>query len=124
MKNCSLSAVVKQDPCNPEPCGVNADCLVVGDGSRYDCRCYPNYFGNPFIECKPECTINTDCPKYLQCINQQCKDPCPGTCGFNALCETVNHNPMCDCPRGLEGDPRVACRQREYPTRQLHPCIY
>ncbi|KAF2350556.1 EGF-like domain [Trinorchestia longiramus] len=108
---CALAPVADIDPCNPDPCGINALCHVIGT-TDYDCKCPPNYFGNPFIECGPECTANSDCPRYLQCINLKCEDPCPGTCGFNALCETVNHYPMCDCPRGLEGDPKVACRKR------------
>lgn len=36
-------------------------------------------------------------------------DPCPGTCGANALCIVANHNPICSCPAGLTGDPFVHC---------------
>ncbi|XP_047739044.1 uncharacterized protein LOC108675679 isoform X2 [Hyalella azteca] len=111
---CSPRPVADISPCHPDPCGTNALCHVV-DVTSYDCRCPPDYYGNPFVECGPECTVNSDCPQYLQCINQKCDNPCPGACGFNAICETVNHQPMCDCPRGLEGDPKVACRTPAVP---------
>lgn len=36
-------------------------------------------------------------------------DPCPGTCGLGARCVVINHNPICSCPPGQEGDPFNKC---------------
>ena len=108
-----MLSVKESTPCNPDPCGINADCTPIGT-ERFDCTCIPGYFGNPYAECRPECTINSDCPKYLACVNQKCVDPCPGSCGINALCNVVNHDPYCSCPRGYSGDAFVECRIREY----------
>jgi len=34
------------------------------------------------------------------CIQQKCKDPCPGVCGSNARCSVYNHVPTCTCIEG------------------------
>ena len=34
--------------CDPNPCGINADCSVRG---RAVCKCRPNYEGDPFVRC-------------------------------------------------------------------------
>lgn len=96
---------MNEDPCNPSPCGPNAQC----DGGS--CTCLPDYFGDPYSYCRPECTMNSDCSRVKSCANQHCIDPCPGTCGSNARCDVVNHIPMCSCPAGTTGDPFTRCRQ-------------
>lgn len=97
------------DPCREGTCSVNAKCRV--EGTRGICTCIDGYFGNPYQECKPECLLSSDCPQYLACIKQKCADPCPGTCGINAFCEVVNHNPVCSCPRTMTGDPFSRCQE-------------
>ena len=97
------------DPCNPSPCGINAECR--DRNSAASCSCLPGLSGNPYIECKPECTINSECPDNLACIQQKCKDPCPGVCGQNAYCKVRNHNPSCICNSGFSGDPFTSCRR-------------
>ena len=92
------------DPCNPSPCGPNAQCI----GGV--CTCLPNYSGDPYSNCRPECTMNAECPRNRACNNQRCVDPCPGTCGPGAQCDVVNHIPTCSCPQGTTGDPFVSCR--------------
>lgn len=95
------------NPCNPSPCGANAICKERnGAGS---CTCIPEYFGDPYSGCRPECVINTDCPRDKACINNKCKNPCPGTCGLNAECIVANHAPSCSCLVGYTGNPAVAC---------------
>lgn len=42
-------------------------------------------------------------------MNERCKDPCPGSCGNNALCNVVNHSPVCSCSHGFTGDPFSGC---------------
>lgn len=92
------------DPCNPSPCGPNAQCR---DGI---CTCLPEYQGDPYSGCRPECTMNSDCARVKSCINQKCRDPCPGTCGQGARCDVINHVPSCTCPEGYTGDPFTYCR--------------
>lgn len=53
--------------------------------------------------------MNSECNSNLACINQKCRDPCPGTCGRNAQCKVVHHSPICSCGSGLTGDPFVYC---------------
>lgn len=57
--------------------------------------------------------VSADCSQNKACINLRCKDPCPGTCGINARCQIVNHNPICSCPANYVGDPFVRCIQEE-----------
>lgn len=90
--------------CSPSPCGANAVCQ---DGGI--CTCLPEYQGDPYYACKPECVLNNDCPRDRACINNKCGDPCIGTCGSDAICETINHIPMCSCPSGYNGSPFHYC---------------
>lgn len=59
--------------------------------------------------CRPECVLNNECPQNKACIRNKCMDPCPGTCGQNALCEVYNHIPMCRCPQGMSGNAFTQC---------------
>lgn len=63
--------------------------------------------------CKPECEVSSECAQNKACINKKCVDPCPGTCGENAFCKVVNHNPICSCARGFTGDPFTGCIREE-----------
>lgn len=94
-------------PCNPSPCGANAKCEERnGAGS---CQCLEEFYGNPYEGCRPECVLNTDCSSNKACIQNKCKDPCPGTCTQNAVCQVVNHRPLCTCLDGYSGDPYRSC---------------
>ena len=95
------------DPCNPSPCGQNAICTARARAGA--CQCIPEYFGDPYVACRPECTTNPDCPASLACVSLHCVDPCPGVCGINARCRVVNHAPTCTCNPGYRGDPFTAC---------------
>ena len=44
------------EPCNPSPCGRNAECSQLGGAAS--CRCVGDYTGNPYIECRPECVVS------------------------------------------------------------------
>ena len=96
-------------PCNPSPCGVNAECREQNNAAA--CSCIRDYQGNPYIECKPECVSNSDCARHLVCLNQKCVDPCKGLCGDRATCSVNNHIPLCTCYPGFTGDAFVACRR-------------
>lgn len=98
--------------CQPSPCGPNSQCREVNGHAV--CVCIQGYIGNP-PNCRPECAISSDCKLNLACSNQKCIDPCPGTCGLNAQCLVVNHNPICTCFSGYTGDPFTVCQQiRKY----------
>ena len=104
------------DPCDPGPCGTNADCRI--HLQRAICSCIPEHFGNPYVACRPECVVDTECARNKACINNKCGDPCPGSCGTRALCDVVNHKAMCVCPEGYVGDPFLACRP--IPCKHVH----
>ena len=97
-----------QTPCIPTPCGQNAVCSERNRAAA--CQCIPEYFGDPYVACRPECVVNSDCPSNKACQRNKCIDPCPGTCGINAQCNVRNHIAMCSCIAGYEGDPFVSCR--------------
>ena len=98
------------EPCHPSPCGINAECSEQRGAAS--CRCILDYTGNPYVECKPECTTNSECPNDKACVNNKCKDPCPGVCGIHATCRVTNHLPQCTCDPGYTGNPFVSCRRQ------------
>ena len=70
---------VRENPC--DKCGPYSECREIS--GTFVCKCQDGYIGAPPY-CKPECTINSDCPSHLACINRKCADPCTNMCGFNA----------------------------------------
>lgn len=106
-------------PCSPSPCGANAICRE-RDGAG-SCQCLPEYFGNPYDGCRPECMLDSDCGSNRACLQQKCQDPCPGTCGQNAACQVINHLPSCNCLPGYIGDPYQLCT-RPVERKQSHTC--
>ena len=106
----------RPDPCNPSPCGQNALCTNRNGAAA--CTCIQDYFGDPYVACRPECTINADCPSTKACRNLHCIDPCPGLCGVNAQCRVINHIATCTCDEGYFGDPFTTCSLR--PIRKYH----
>lgn len=104
------------DPCLPSPCGPNSQCRAVGDSPS--CSCLLTYIGAP-PNCRPECVINADCPSTQACINEKCRDPCPGACGFAALCSVIRHAANCQCPPGYTGNPFSYCQPEPPPKSKL-----
>ena len=96
----------KTHPCSLSPCGPNSQCREIN--RQAVCACLPEFLGQP-PGCRPECTINSECSSTKACINRKCTNPCPGTCGLNAQCETINHRPICSCQAGYTGDPFSNC---------------
>uniref|UniRef100_A0A182VD83 EGF-like domain-containing protein n=1 Tax=Anopheles merus TaxID=30066 RepID=A0A182VD83_ANOME len=72
--------------------------------------------------CRPECETDQDCPSNRACFNQKCRDPCVGSCGYNAQCSTRNHRPECYCVDGFEGDPYSGCNPVEIEHTPIDPC--
>lgn len=98
---------VTQNVCQPSPCGSNSICREIN--GQAVCACLAGYIDSP-PTCRPECVIDSECSQATACLNQKCKDPCPGTCGINAKCTTVNHNPICICLPRYTGDPFLRCQ--------------
>ena len=110
-----------ENPCSPDPCGPFATCRP--DSGRPACSCQPGYFGAP-PNCRPECLLSSDCGLSQACVRQKCVDPCPGTCGTNAECKVVNHNPICSCPARFTGDPFINCVREPEVWRLGVDCWY
>jgi hypothetical protein len=106
-------------PCSPSPCGANAQCREQNGAGA--CTCLQDYIGNPYEGCRPECVLNSDCPYNKACIKNKCQDPCPGTCGQNAICQVVNHLPSCTCNPGYTGDPFRYCNLPPPERKTLKP---
>ena len=111
--------VTTTNPCQPSPCGANSQCKDINGGPS--CSCLPEFVGSP-PNCKPECVSNSECPTHLACINQKCKDPCPGTCGRNAECRVVSHTPNCICLPGYTGNPFGQCELPPPIQETISPC--
>lgn len=115
---CFVAPILREpeNPCIPTPCGPNSQCRVIG--SQAACSCLPNYVGQS-PNCRPECTISAECPSNLACIYEKCSDPCPGSCGVNARCSVINHNAVCTCVIGYEGDPTIQCSSIPPPCKRM-----
>lgn len=53
--------------------------------------------------------MNSDCESDKACIKEKCVNPCPGSCGLNAVCDVSNHIPICACPESFTGNPFSNC---------------
>lgn len=109
------------DPCIPSPCGPYSICRA--NGNIPACSCLTNYIGKS-PNCRPECTLNAECPSNLACINEKCSDPCLGSCGVNSVCTVVKHNPVCQCKSGYSGDPFSVCNEVQYSKKLLSTLNY
>lgn len=112
----SPPALVLYNPCVPSPCGPNAECRDAN--GIPSCSCSPNYIGSP-PNCRPECTVNSDCSPSQACMREKCRDPCPGSCGILAQCTVMNHVPVCNCIEGYTGDPFNNCYPRPPPRKTI-----
>lgn len=70
-----------REPCNPSPCGSNGLCRIANGAAV--CACQTGMIGTP-PQCRPECVVSAECALQYACLNQKCRDPCPGTCGSNS----------------------------------------
>lgn len=95
-----------KNPCLPSPCGPNSICQEIGNVPS--CACMSSYIGSP-PNCRPECSINAECSTTKACIQQKCRDPCPGSCGISSICTVSRHTPICTCPDGYSGDAFTLC---------------
>ncbi|KAK0080812.1 hypothetical protein PV325_013287 [Microctonus aethiopoides] len=105
---------VCRNPC-PGSCGIDASCHVINH--TLSCICPDCYEGDAYEQCTPlqkkqKCKENKDCSKIHQCINKECNNPCPGSCGIEALCYVTNQTISCECPRCYGGNPYEKCATR------------
>lgn len=98
-----------EKPCSTAVCGPNSQCREINNQAV--CSCLPTYLGIP-PACRPECVVNAECSQNQACMQQKCVNPCVGACGFRAICEVINHKPVCACPATHSGDPFVECTFR------------
>lgn len=106
----TVQATPIETPCTPSPCGFNSQCRELDHHAV--CSCLPDMIGAP-PNCRPECLVSSECGLDKSCINQKCKNPCEGVCGLHARCQVVNHNAICSCELGYNGDPFVRCIKEE-----------
>ena len=102
--------VEEPTPCDPNPCGDNAYCTP--NGRVGSCICNRGYYGDADVSCRPECVTNSDCrDRKKACVDSKCVNPCKqkNPCGINAVCNVVNHGPICNCLHGYNGDPNKEC---------------
>lgn len=110
-----------KDPCVPSPCGPNSFCQVINQVPS--CSCMDNYIGTP-PNCRPECSINSDCPSNKACINNKCGDPCLGSCGLQTECHVYQHAAICSCLEGYTGNPFQSCHVKDKIGEDLHLVKY
>lgn len=107
-------AKVEPRPCSLSPCGPNSQCME--RNGQAVCTCLREFVGSP-PNCRPECTINSECATRLACINQKCQDPCLNRCGQGATCRVQNHSPICSCPVRTTGDAFTRCFPEIEPSK-------
>lgn len=101
---------ITNSPCNPSPCGPFSVCRET-KRKHATCLCKDGYIGSPPF-CRPDCLLNSDCISSQGCIRQRCQNPCPGFCGLNAKCTVLNHDAICACNDGFEGNPYRFCKKK------------
>ena len=106
-----------QNPCTTiHPCLEPSECQVLPSlpVRTMLCICPSGYISTGSGTCAPtvpligrECTYDSDCVPEKSCINAVCRDPC--ACGLNAVCNVINHKPICTCAVGYDGNPETEC---------------
>lgn len=107
-----------ENPCTSSPCGPNSECHVINNAAS--CSCVPDFQGTPPY-CRPECILDAECSLNQICYRSKCKDPCPGLCGVNAICQTRNHVSSCICSDSYTGNPYNFCER--IPLKIEHPPV-
>lgn len=98
------------NPCKAG-CGINAECHVINHIAT--CNCIKDHIGNALVKCSSvqtkTCILSSECGLDMACIDQQCVNPCIGSCASKADCRVEFHTPICSCPNGYSGDPFIEC---------------
>lgn len=112
------------EACRIDRCGVNAICT--SRNHQAICSCAPGYTGNAHYECTnvpkgvievipPECYTDRECVLDKVCRNERCVNPCTydSPCAPTAFCSVRNHQAICKCPNGYDGNPAIDCIARK-----------
>lgn len=106
-ESCQGGSCVKV--CLRVECGPESRC--VARAHKHTCECVEGARKDPWSGCRRvECVTDSECPTRLACRSGSCQNPCPGACAPDALCSVVRHSPVCECPRGTEGNPKIKCQ--------------
>lgn len=110
------------NPCiDSNPCSRTAECMALNH--KAVCSCPTGMIGDPFINCykehdvsTPECVSDYECDVNKACVRQTCVNPCAESnpCSGNADCRVSYHRPLCYCPPGWGGDPKIQCYKRKF----------
>ena len=95
---CSQQACVeKPDPCDPNPCGPGAQCLV--SGGEATCSCPPGTVGEARTGCqRGECVLDQDCDVSRACQDFYCQGDYPAE--RDVSCCEGSKNSKCVCMHG------------------------
>lgn len=107
------------NPCSTgSPCSPSQECRVL-DTSPFRsvvCQCPPdttftkNGLCVKIVTTPSGCKSDGECGLTERCSQGRCVDACQlEACGVNAVCKSVNHQGICSCPPGYQGNPRIQC---------------
>ena len=64
------------------------------------------------VDASPQCATDSDCDIDKQCYQGSCRFACSVVvCGQNAVCTPQFHKGVCECLRGYQGNPTIACKK-------------
>lgn len=115
------------NPCTYDTaqCGREAECFA--QNHRANCACPAGTQGNPFVSCiTGVCQYNEDCRDDEICdrLNRVCQPVCDAeSCAPTALCRGKQHQPMCNCPPGTNGNPYIQCSTYREPAQREPECM-
>lgn len=78
----------------------------------------------PIISYDPICKSDRDCLESERCTGGNCVTICHNLekCGINAQCLPNNHQAICSCPPGYQGNAYIECRHIQ-PPRPVDECF-
>lgn len=103
-------------PCDPNPCGPNAECIPEDDKIGPHCKCLKNFYDWP-PNCRPGCESDEQCADDELCISRvnKCEKVCdPSPCGENSVCrvDRAKSRVFCSCLEGFIPERGAGCREK------------
>lgn len=109
------------DLCLSNPCDEGLICKTVDilPLRAVACVCPEGGRVAPNNGCRPppaaECSSDVECGASETCRRGGCVEACRAApCGYNALCESIDHVSRCSCPPGYIGNPRIECNSGKF----------
>lgn len=113
-----------QNPCaQVDVCSPDQRCRVLDTLPLRTivCQCSPDTIVDSNGRCRsivhiqPQCTIDADCLDTDKCNRGECVSACRiDVCGINALCNAAQHQAVCTCAIGYNGNPHVECTNSKF----------